>query len=67
MTDSSLSDLPECLNRAREEVLLALGADSAENERLHRARADELTAEAMREIDDEPDRAYDWSLLAGSI
>ena len=39
-----MTDLPLCLKRAREEVLLALGAESAEDERLHRALADRLTA-----------------------
>lgn len=59
-----MTDLPMCLKRAREEVLLALGAQSAEDERLHRELADRLTAEAVRDIDREPNRAYDWSRLA---
>jgi len=62
-----MTDLPICLNRAREEVLLALSADSVEGERLHRARADKLTAEAVREIDDEPDGAHDWSQLTAAM
>ncbi|MBV1691692.1 hypothetical protein KRR38_29445 [Novosphingobium sp. G106] len=49
---------------ARKEVLLALGSESAEDERLHRALADQLTAEAVRDIDREPGRKYDWSRLA---
>ncbi len=53
-----------CLKRAREEVLLALGAETAEDERFHRAKADKLTAQAVRDIDREPDRRRDWSLLA---
>ena len=59
-----MTDLPLCLRRAREEVLLALGAESAEDERFHRKRADRFTAEAVRNIDRAPDRTYDWSLLA---
>lgn len=59
-----MTDLPLCLKRAREEVLLALGAESAEDERLHRELADRLTAEAVRDIDREPGRIYDWSVLA---
>lgn len=49
---------------ARKEVLLALGSESAEGERLHRALADQLTAEAVRDIEREPGRKYDWSRLA---
>ena len=45
-----MTDLPLCLMRARKEVLLALGSESAEDERLHRALADRLTAEAVRDI-----------------
>ena len=55
-----MTDLPLCLRRAREEVLLALGAESAEDERFHRKRADRFTAEAVRNIDRAPDRTYDW-------
>lgn len=61
-----MTDLPLCLKRAREEVLLALGADSAEDERIHRALADRLTAEAVRDIEREPDRTHDWSLLVAT-
>jgi hypothetical protein len=59
----AMTDLPICLKRAREEVLLALGAESAEDERRHRARADRLTAEAVRSIQHAPERSHDWSLL----
>lgn len=59
-----MTELPLCLKRAREEVLLALGAESPEDERLHRAKADLLTAEAVRDIDRAPDALHDWSLLA---
>ena len=51
-----MTDLPMSLMRARKEVLLALGSESAEDERLHRALADQFTAEAVRNIDREPDR-----------
>lgn len=59
-----MTELTLCLNRAREEVLLALGAESPEDERLHRRKAVLLTAEAVRDIDREPDAPHDWSLLA---
>jgi hypothetical protein len=59
-----MTDLPQCLKLAGEEVLLALGAESAEDERVHRALADRLTAEAVRDIEREPGREHDWSLLA---
>lgn len=60
----AMTDLPQCLKLAGEEVLLALGAESAEDERVHRALADRLTAEAVRDIEREPGREHDWSLLA---
>jgi hypothetical protein len=59
-----MTDLPQCLKLAGEEVLLALGAESAEDERVHRALADRLTAKAVRDIEREPGREHDWSLLA---
>lgn len=59
-----MTDLPRCLKRVGEEVLLALGAQNAEDERLHRALADRFTAEALRDIDREPGRVHDWSRLA---
>lgn len=59
-----MTDLPLCLKRAGEEVLLALRSDNAEEERLHRARADRLTAAAVRDIEREPNRPHDWSVLA---
>ena len=59
-----MTDLLLCLMRARKEVLLALGSESAEDERLHRALANRLTAEAVRDIDREPGRTHDWSRLA---
>lgn len=58
-----MTELTLCLNRAREEVLLALGAESPEDERLHRRKADQLTAQAVRDIDRAPDAPHDWSLL----
>ncbi|MBW8754183.1 MAG: hypothetical protein JF595_08505 [Sphingomonadales bacterium] len=61
-----MTDLPQCLKLVREEVLLALGAESAEDERIHRALADQLTAEAVRDIDREPGRTHDWSLLGAT-
>lgn len=61
MTEPTLS-----LIRAREEILLALGAENAEDERLHREKAHGFTAEAVRDIDREPDRPHDWSLLGAT-
>jgi hypothetical protein len=61
-----MTDLPQCLKLAGKEVLLALGAESVEDERAHRALADRLTAEAVRDIEREPGREHDWSLLASA-
>jgi hypothetical protein len=58
-----MTELTLCLRLVREEVLMALGADNAEDERRHRALADRLTAEAVRDIDRAPDAPHDWSLL----
>jgi hypothetical protein len=59
-----MTELTLCLKRARQEVMLALGADSDEEERMHRALAESLTAEAVRDIEREPDQPHDWSELA---
>lgn len=59
-----MTDLPLCLKRAGEEVLLALRSENAEDERLHRTLANRLTAAAVRDIDREPNRPHDWSVLA---
>lgn len=59
----SINDVPFCLKRAREEVLMALRADSAEDEGAHRRLADSYVTQAVRTIEDEPDREYDWSSL----
>ena len=59
-----MTELTLCLKRARQEVMLALGADSDEKERFHRAQAESLTAEAVRDIEREPNQAHDWSELA---
>lgn len=58
-----MTELTLCLRRARDEFLMALGAENAEDERFHRACANRLTAEAVRDIDREPDAPHDWSLL----
>lgn len=57
-------DVPHCLMCAREEMLKALAADSAEDEGRHRRRADRYVSEAVQRIDQEPDRIYDWTILA---
>jgi hypothetical protein len=59
-----MTEIPLFLRRAGEEMLLALGAESAEDEALHRALADELTATALRDIERAPNRRHDWSLLS---
>jgi hypothetical protein len=59
-----MTELTLCLRLVREEVLMALGAENAEEERLHRALADSLTAEAVQDIASAPDAPHDWSLLA---
>lgn len=56
-------DVPRCLMRARKEMLMALGAESAEDEGAHRRLADQYVTEAVQGIDLEPDRKYDWSVL----
>jgi hypothetical protein len=61
--ESPMTEPTLYLKRAREEVLLALGAENAEDERRHRALADRLTAEAVRDIDRQPNRTHDWSQL----
>lgn len=55
------TDVPACLKRAREEMLMALGAESAEEEGAHRKLADHYFSKAVRVIEDEPEREYDWS------
>lgn len=57
------TDVPLCLKRAREEVLMALGAQNAETEGTHRLRAARFLRKAVRVIEDDPDREYDWSGL----
>lgn len=57
------TNVPLCLMRAREEVLMALGAESAEGEGRHRKLADRYLSEAVQVIDHDPEREYDWSGL----
>jgi hypothetical protein len=59
-----MTDLPLRLKRAGKEVLLALGAETDDDERYHRALADQLTAEVVRDLDSAPDRPHNWSLLS---
>jgi hypothetical protein len=58
-----MTEIPLSLKRAGEEVLLALGAPTAEDERLHRELADQLTAEALRDIEQSSHLVCNWSLL----
>jgi hypothetical protein len=55
--------VPLCLKHVREEVLMALGAASAESEVEHRKLAEEYLAEVVNVIEHEPERQYDWSEL----
>ena len=61
MTDLSLS-----LKCGRTEILRALGADNAAEERAHRELADELMREAVRELATDTPRLQDWSILSAS-
>ncbi len=61
-----MTEIPLSLNQVGKEVLLALRAESDEDERIHRALADQLMSEAMRDMESAPGRAYDWSLLAAA-
>jgi hypothetical protein len=56
-------DVPLCLLRVREEVLMALGAESAEDEGIHRQIATRYLTQAVQVIEFEPEREYDWSSL----
>lgn len=58
-----MTEVPLCLKRAGEEVLLALRADSTADERRHRQLADELMTVAVRDMQRAPERVYDWSQL----
>ncbi|MDD3799680.1 MAG: hypothetical protein PHE36_10960 [Novosphingobium sp.] len=57
------TDVPLCLKHAREEVLMALGAPTAEEEGQHRKRATRYLTKAVRVIQHDPGRIYDWSGL----
>ncbi len=56
-------DVPFCFRRARQEILLALCASNAEDADEHRKLADEYIIEAVHDLQREPERIYDWSLL----
>jgi hypothetical protein len=58
------SEVPNILRHAHDEVLLALWAETHEEEETHRDRADALMREAVRGISDDPRRAYDWAAVA---
>jgi hypothetical protein len=63
---AAMSDLPLCLKRAGKEVLLALGAQNDVEERYHRALANRLTAEVVRNLERAPDQIHDWSQLTSA-
>lgn len=58
------TDVPFCFRRAREEVLLALGASTAQDADEHRRLADGYIIEAVHDLQCEPERKHDWSSLA---
>jgi hypothetical protein len=60
----STTDVPLCLKRARHEVLMALSAESAEDEGAHCRLAAQYVRKAVQVIEHEPEREYDWSDLA---
>lgn len=57
------TDAAVFLRHAREEVLLALDAQSASEERLHRRIADAYITRAVRQFQHEPEREHDWGEL----
>jgi hypothetical protein len=61
-----MTDIPLNLRRAGEEMLLALAAQSDEEEQLHRALAEQLTATALRDIERSPDRPQNWARLSSA-
>ena len=56
-------NVPFCFRRAREEVLLALGASNDKDADEHRKLADEYIIEAVHDLQREPERDHDWSTL----
>lgn len=58
------NEVPKILRHAHHEVLLALWAETDEDEAVHRGRADSLMRAAVREISDDPQRSYDWAVFA---
>jgi hypothetical protein len=61
------SEVPKILRHAHEEVLLALWAETGEEEVAHRRRADALMREAVRGISDDPARDYDWATVTPGL
>lgn len=57
------ANVPLCLRHAREEVLMALSAPTAREEGQHRRRADRYLTKAIRFIQQDPGKTYDWSRL----
>ncbi len=57
-------EVPNILRHAHEQVLLALWAETTEEEATHRDQADALMREAVRGISDDPERSYDWAMVA---
>ena len=57
------TSVPLCMRAAREEILSSLGACDKEEAELFRRRARRIFQGAVREIQRETERQYDWSLL----
>jgi hypothetical protein len=57
------TNVPLCLNHARDEVLMSLGALNAEESARHRKLANDYIREAVQGMRREPGREYNWSLL----
>ena len=57
------TDAATFLRHAREEMLLALDAPNAREERLHKSIADDYITRAVRQIQHEPEREHDWGEL----
>ncbi|MCJ2178414.1 hypothetical protein [Novosphingobium album (ex Hu et al. 2023)] len=57
-------DVPACLVRAREEVLIALSAGTIEEAREHRQVADSYIKRAVLDLHQHPHRQHNWAALA---
>lgn len=63
MTGKTHFDVPLALRHAHDEVLLALLAETVEDEAVHRKLADTYVREAIQIMSEDPRRDYNWSEL----